>query len=454
MTPRRRVTKGRAGKKAACWRYSAGERGATVTVCERTPGGVLYAMAWDAEKGHQVYVSLHHRDRDLAKQYARDEAEKLRRGRVPIRQGFITAGQLLDLYLEHETPKKRARDAATDDARRAEFWKQQLGERTPAAHVTVAQWDAIAARRASGAIDAHGRAVPLKERRAVGPTTVAHDGKFLRAVFYWGMRWRTAHGPLLTFNPFGAPAPGVRSAFELPKNPQPKRPIVSDDRFARVRAAAERVLMQARSKDAPGARQVATRPRRFRRSDNGPIVEKPMLRWMQPSYLPEILDLVWETGRRRIAVLDLRYHDLVWKDGVVVAIRWRPVKHAEDVEEVPVSERARRAIERVLAQRPGLGALPLFPSRRDPRVPITEKTADEWLLAAERIAGVAHLDGGLWHPHRRSWATKRKHQPDVDVAKAGGWKDLKTMKTSYQQADDATLRVVVNEPARLEERKA
>ena len=51
------------------------------------------------------------------------------------------------------------------------------------------------------------------------------------------------------------------------------------------------------------------------------------------------------------------------------------------------------------------------------------------------------------------WATKRKHNPDVDVARAGGWKDLATLKKSYQQPDDVTIRNVVENPMRLEEKK-
>ncbi len=56
--------------------------------------------------------------------------------------------------------------------------------------------------------------------------------------------------------------------------------------------------------------------------------------------------------------------------------------------------------------------------------------------------------GGRWHPYRRKWATERKHLPDVDVARAGGWKDLKALKESYQQDDPSTTLEV------LENRKA
>ena len=54
---------------------------------------------------------------------------------------------------------------------------------------------------------------------------------------------------------------------------------------------------------------------------------------------------------------------------------------------------------------------------------------------------------GAFHPYRRLSAVERKHLPDVDVARGGGWRDLATMKLSYQQADPATtLRAIENEP--------
>ncbi len=39
--------------------------------------------------------------------------------------------------------------------------------------------------------------------------------------------------------------------------------------------------------------------------------------------------------------------------------------------------------------------------------------------------------------------TERKHLHDVDVAAAGGWKDTESLKTAYQQADEATMLEVV-----------
>ncbi len=70
---------------------------------------------------------------------------------------------------------------------------------------------------------------------------------------------------------------------------------------------------------------------------------------------------------------------------------------------------------------------------------------------AEKKAELTKLDGSLWHAYRRKWATSRKGLPDVDVAAAGGWSDLTSLKTAYQQPDIETLYKVVSEPTELRE---
>ena len=64
------------------------------------------------------------------------------------------------------------------------------------------------------------------------------------------------------------------------------------------------------------------------------------------------------------------------------------------------------------------------------------------------------LKGGQWHAYRRKWATERKHMPDVDVAAAGGWAELTSLKKAYQQADEATMLKVVLEGGELREQQA
>lgn len=65
-------------RKRKLWLFSAGSHGARVTVFERSPGSVLYARAHDGQGGYK-WLSLGHRDRDRAKDYALDQAAKLRK---------------------------------------------------------------------------------------------------------------------------------------------------------------------------------------------------------------------------------------------------------------------------------------------------------------------------------------------------------------------------------------
>ena len=85
------------------------------------------------------------------------------------------------------------------------------------------------------------------------------------------------------------------------------------------------------------------------------------------------------------------------------------------------------------------------------RCGLSQRLASTWLRKAERLAGLPPQAGSLWHAYRRKWATERKHLPDVDVAAAGGWKDLGVLQTAYQQVDEVTLYRVVSEPTALRE---
>ena len=71
------------------------------------------------------------------------------------------------------------------------------------------------------------------------------------------------------------------------------------------------------------------------------------------------------------------------------------------------------------------------------------------LREAYRRAGLERLEGGLWHPWRRKWATERKDMPLRDVATAGGWKDSTTLVKCYQQTDEDTIQRVVLEAPKL-----
>lgn len=172
------------------------------------------------------------------------------------------------------------------------------------------------------------------------------------------------------------------------------------------------------------------------------------------SYLSEMLDIVNGTGRRLSAVCRLRYEDLRLKNGTPHgSIRWPADTDKTDRETtVPVGPSVRRAINRVIQERPGIAGC-LFPSPKDGEKPITRHLADKWLREGEKLAGLEPQRGSLWHAYRRKWATERKHLPNVDVAAAGGWADTQALVKCYQRADEDTILRVVLEAGELREAK-
>lgn len=91
----------------------------------------------------------------------------------------------------------------------------------------------------------------------------------------------------------------------------------------------------------------------------------------------------------------------------------------------------------------------VFCSEKSPERPMDRHLFDRWLTEAEAQAGLAKLDGGLWHAYRRKWAIERKHLPLRDVAEAGGWKDVNTLLEVYQQSDPESVLKVMSEPRKL-----
>ena len=219
--------------------------------------------------------------------------------------------------------------------------------------------------------------------------------------------------------------------FEIPTEKNPRRPVATKDRHEAVRAKADDVKMEIRW---DGHRRV------------------------QRSYLGEILNIAEGTGRRISAICSLRYQDLVLTTATNAphgAIRWPAETDKEGFETMaPISPRVRAAIDRILRERPGIGARYLFPGPTRPDKPVSSDRAGKWLREAEQLAQVLKQSGGLWHPYRRGWATARKHLPLKDVAAAGGWRCTETLLRCYQQPDDETMLSVVFGGAELREKKA
>lgn len=166
------------------------------------------------------------------------------------------------------------------------------------------------------------------------------------------------------------------------------------------------------------------------------------------SYLRELLVIAHHSGRRIRAILHLRASD--WRPDAAKygALLWRVGpgnrKRAAKEKLVPVHPAVRTALLALLRERPGVGEAFLFPAPADPAQPVDRHAATNWLLDAERLAGLAHVPGLGFHGSRRRWATARKGPPLADVAEAGGWtKDSTALLTCYQMADDETTEAVV-----------
>jgi len=411
-------------RKVKCWTHSEGEQGQTVTVYERKPGGPLYARAFDPKlrsgRGGYKRVSLKHRDRERAKDYALDQAAKLRRGLSELAAGKVTLARVFALYELYRTPRKTKteRDA---DKRRIKLWTAVLGGQKDPHLVTRGEWERFIADRSAGLFSGNGSPVAQDERRKVRNRTIQHDCLWLRWVLNWATTWQTEDGRyLMRENP-------VRG-FEVPVEKNPRRPVATTDRYEALRAISDKVTMEVRL---------------------GGKARK------QRSYLSELLDLAFGTGRRITAICGLRYEDLRPDVKPHGAIRWPAATDKQGRETIaPISPQVRAALDRVLKERPGIGAAYMFPCPTNPAEPVAYERVRTWLLEAEGLAKIEKQDGSLWHAFRRAWATARKGHSIKDVAAAGGWASTETLLRCYQQPDNETMLRVVLDAAELREKKA
>ena len=408
------------------WSYSAGERPYTVVVEERVPGGMLRARAWDATKrggrGDWVRRSLGHRDKEAAKTYAKEQHLKLERGVADLKNGKLTLGQIFALYARHRTPRKCEGERQAD-GRRDQMWIRVLGATTDPYTISLERWESFIDRRRTGELDARGHIVTESERRAVRARCVAADLIWLNLVFSWAVKWRTPQGPyLMRENPI--------RGHEIPRELNPRRPVATTDRYEAIRRVSDQVLME--------------------------------IRWhgkrtKQRSYLSELLDLAYATGRRISAICQLRYDDLRLEktpEQPCGAIRWPGDTDKEGTEWTsPLNPIGRAAIDRVLTERPGIGATPMFACPKQADRSIRYELASDWLKRAETLAGIETHKGRLWHAYRAGWATSRKTLPIQDVAQAGGWKTNQIVQDLYQQADPSTILEAVMHASELREVK-
>jgi integrase len=397
-----------------CWSFSAGRRPYTVGICEFEPGSNLFIRVWDRSRGDYRYKSLGHKNRKRAIAVAHRAAERLRRGKTDILLERVTLRRLFRLYRRHKTPRK-SEARQQNDLRCMEMFKRMLGPDHDPHNISDAQLETFFDVRKAGEIDSRGNPVATDDRRPVSIRTAEADLRWLSAVCRWGTRWKVGDDYLLQVSPF--------RGFSFPRTHNPRRPVLGGARLDQLLAVSDLVEME-----------VMWGKKRERRR----------------SYLTELIILHAGTGRRNGSIRHLQYRDLVRDVGPHGAIRWRASADKMGRESVvPISAEVREVIDRILAERPGIGKAYLFPAPRDPSKPVRYELTVNWLRKAEELGGLEPQPGGAWHPFRRRWASERRDLPLVDVAKAGGWSSTRTLVDVYMTPDMEGLYKVVSEPQAL-----
>jgi integrase len=244
---------------------------------------------------------------------------------------------------------------------------------------------------------------------------VVADVAVLNGMLNWARTVRVNGVRLLDANPLAAIA-------RVRRDPHPRRPIATWDRYTATRTA-----MQQRA---------GSTEDEFERA-----------RWTKAEL---VLVLVEATGRRLSAVRQLRWEDVDWERKT---LRWRAESDKRRKEWiVPATD---GLISELRSFQKALGAVGGWMCAEQPKddcevpQPMDRYALAAMLKRAEKDAELPKLDGGLWHPYRRKWATERKHLPPTDVTAAGGWQSIQTLATCYQQPTNDALLAVMSEERKV-----
>jgi integrase len=337
------------------------------------------------------------------------------RGRASS-SGTVTLQDLWDRYQHAARLLDNSEHARKDAETRAQILIGHFGPKCDVRTLSEQDVREFTTRRLAGGItylDHEGKAQktsPAKVRSAEA------DMVLLYAMLRWattvristGMRWLPDH-----------PLAGV----PRPREQNPRRPVATYDRFIKTRRAMQRLARHAAS-------------------------DTERARWIK---MELALVLAEATGRRLGSIRQLRWDDIDFEKRT---IRWRAEADKKGREStIPVTAKLVEELRDFRRRLCAVGGW-VFTGERLPDQPMDRHLFDRWLAVAEQAAGVPKLEGGLWHPYRRKWATERKHLSLKDVAAAGGWRDVETLLTCYQQPDQDTLLAVMSEPRKLRDRAA
>lgn len=402
-----------------CWSVRVGSRGHQVIAYERTLGGTLWVRWWvpalNGAKGKWHYRSLKHTDRLTAEHTAQEIASRLLTSTLAAETGCVTLAEILAIYNADVAVHSKGQ-GPKEAKRRTALWTAVLGADRDVETIDFPTIDRFVRDRRSGSIVLPGYELSdAPSDRAIGADIV-----FLQAALNHATKvMRPNHKRLLQANPL--------HGYPALRNQNPRRPVASYERFKKVLAHADAV---------------------------------------DPQHLfAAFMTLVEGLGWRVSAICALRACDVdrrVTPDAPFGRIYKRPEQDKGGVGGwVPMNESVRVGIDNALAVNPALGEWPLFPAPRAkmeikqgmiPK-PWSRHHARKLLERAENAAKLERLDGSDFHAYRRAWASARKHLPVQDVASVGGWRDIKTLQTAYQQVDASTMLAVVLEPRKVREVK-
>ncbi len=331
------------------------------------------------------------------------EAREIGSGKITLQQLWERFQREAPNFLDNHPRTKR------DAAGRAKVLLAFFGEDCDVRPLTARDQAAYTTQRVAGGIScAHGRVTPPVRARSAEADLV-----LLHAMLAWATTVRLPHGGRwLDHNPLA----GVRRIREA----NPSRPVATWERYQATRKAMQDLAAAARS-------------------------ETDRTRWTRVELA---LVLAEATGRRLGSIRQLRWDDIDLKRGT---IRWRAEADKKGREwVVPLPPRLLKELKQFQRALGAVGGW-LFAAEKDPDRPMDRHLFDKWLRVAERAAELPKLEGGLWHPYRRKWATERKGHSLKDVAAAGGWQDTETLLQCYQQPDNETLLAVMSEERKLRE---
>lgn len=410
------------------WRIRAGPHGSRVTVEERTFGGALRIKSFSAARRAYVSRTLKFCVRDTKGKLIQDAVDRAKAAAADLVNARLkqdatpekptTFGELVKRFRDDRVPSMTPRHA-TAVKRELGLLERVIGKATIVATIDETTWERIGRLRSTGTIDAKGLKVLPKRRRPARARTVQITLKTLAMLTRWGARVkrRGSTAPLLESDPC--------SAMTAPRERNPRREMLTDGEFEE--------MLKAMNKRREYTREAAGEKLRL---------GKPARVDLMSEYMPLLLLLAGETGRRIGAICQLRASDLRWEEGRYGEIVWRSDSDKAGIRWIaPMTPRLRAELERFVRERGIIGEGWLFRAPKGDG-PLTVDRASKWWPVCEEAARVPRRSGQGWHSLRRRWATARKGLSLRDVAQVGGWKTTQVLSNVYQMADRDSMEAV------------